>query len=160
MTPHDTFDTCMDAFARAVGVVLPERPGGDSVVLSIDGLEVEFREDTDSRTVVLSAEIGEMPPDAEGVFAALALQANFSSLGGTALSLDAEAGELFATASLPLALADPDALSRAVESFVDTAEEWSRYATAFLDVDDEAALAKADDEDASPLSGVPDFIRV
>ena len=160
MTPHDTFDTCMDAFARAMGVALPERPGGDSVVLSIDGLEVEFREDADSRTVVLSAEVGEMPPDAEGVFAALALRANFSSLGRTALSLDAEAGELFATASLPLALADPDALSRAVEAFVNTAEEWSRYATAFLDVDDEAALAKADDEAASPLSGVPDFIRV
>ncbi len=156
----ETFQQAIDAFADALGITLPERAEDGGVVLSIDGLEVEFREDADSRTVVLSAEVGEMPPDSEGVFAALALQANFSSLGGTALSLDAEAGELFATASLPLALADPDVLSRAVESFVDTAEEWSRYATVFLDVDDEAALAKAEDEDASPLSGVPDFIRV
>ena len=160
MTPHDTFDACLDAFARAVGASLPERAEGDAVILSSDGLEVEFREDAGSQAVVLAAEIGEMPPDAEGVFAALALRANFVSLGATALSLDAETGDLFATASLPLALADPDALSRAVEGFVDAAEEWSRYATAFLDVDDEAALARADDEDASPLSGVPDFIRV
>ena len=160
MTPHDTFDVCLDAFAREVGASLPERAEGDAVVLSIDGLEVEFREDADGQAVVLAAEVGEMPPDAGGVFAALALRANFASLGATALSLDAETGGLFATASLPLALADPDALSRAVEGFVDAAEEWSRYATAFLDVDDEAALARADDEDASPLSGVPDFIRV
>ena len=101
-----------------------------------------------------------MPPDAAGAFAAVALQANYAAAGGTALSLDDEAGELFATSSLPLALADPDALSRAVEDLVDTAAEWSRLATAFLDVDEEAALSRADEEDASPLSGVPDFIRV
>ena len=113
MTPHDTFDACLGAFARAVGASLPERSEGDAVVLSIDGLEVEFREDADSQAVVLAAEIGEMPPDAEGVFAALALRANFASLGATALSLDAETGDLFATASLPLALADPGDLSTA-----------------------------------------------
>ena len=101
-----------------------------------------------------------MPPDAEGAFAAVALQANYAALGRTALVLDAEAGEFFATASLPLALADQDSLSHAVEALVDTAEEWRRLATAFLDVDEEAALSKADEEDASPLSGIPDFIRV
>ena len=62
MTPHDTFDACLDAFARAVGASLPERAEGDAVVLSIDGLEVEFREDAGSQAVVLAAEIGEMPP--------------------------------------------------------------------------------------------------
>ena len=160
MTPHETFDTCMGAFADALGVTLPERAGDGAVVLSVDGTEVSFREDADGRTVLLSAEIGEMPPDAGGVFASVALQANFAATGETALSLDAEADELFATASLPLALADPDALSRAVEALVDAAGEWRRLATAFLDVDEEAALSKADDEDASPLSGIPDFIRV
>lgn len=45
MTPHDTFDACLGAFVRAVGASLPERAEGDAVVLSIDGLEVEFRED-------------------------------------------------------------------------------------------------------------------
>ena len=34
------------------------------VVLSIDGTEVTFREDADGGAVVVSAEIGEMPPDA------------------------------------------------------------------------------------------------
>lgn len=125
-----------------MGASLPERAEGDAVVLSIDGLEVEFREDAGSQAVVLAAEIGEMPPDAEGVFAALALRANFASLGATALSLDAETGDLFATASLPLALADPetrafgairsiplpvaepDVLLEAVGDLVKTAASW------------------------------------
>ena len=160
MTPHETFDTYMRAFADALEVTLPERDGEDAVVLVIDGTEVSFREDADGQAVLLAADVGEMPPDAGGSFAAVALQANYAAMGGTAISLDAESGELFATASLPLALADPDTLSRAVEDLVDTAAEWSRLATAFLDVDEEAALSKADEEDASPLSGVPDFIRV
>ena len=160
MTPNETFDTCMNAFADALGLDLPERAEGAPVVLSVDGTEVTIREDADGRTVLLAAEIGEMPPDAEGAFAAVALQANYAALGRTALVLDAEAGEFFATASLPLALADQDSLSHAVEALVDTAEEWRRLATAFLDVDEEAALSKADEEDASPLSGIPDFIRV
>ena len=160
MTPHNTFDTYMDAFADALGLTLPERAEEGSVVLSIDGTEVTFHEDADGQTVVITAEIGVMPPDARGVFSSLALQANYASLGGTALSLDAESGDLFATTSLPLALADPDALSRAVEALVNTAEEWSRNATAFLDVDEEAEFSEADDEDANPLSGAAGFLRV
>ena len=160
MTPNESFDTCMRAFADALGVDLPERDADDEVVLAVDGAEVSFREDADGGTVLLVAEIGEMPPDAGGAFAAVALQAHYAATGGPALSLDAEEGELFATSSLPLALADPDTLSRAVEALVDTAAQWRRLATAFLDVDEEAALSKADEEDASPLSGVPDFIRV
>ena len=160
MTPHNTFDTCMDAFATALGLTLPEQAEDGTVVLSIDGTEVTLREDADGRTVVIAAEIGEMPPDSKGIFSSLALQTNYASLGGTALSLDAETGDLFATTSLPLALADPDALSRAVETLVDTAEEWGRNAAVFLEVDEEAALLEADDADALPLSGNPGFLRV
>jgi len=160
MTPHETFDTCMNALAGALGVTLPERAEGDDVVLAFDGMEVTFHEDAVGRSVVATAEIGEMPPDERGVFAEVALQANYSFLGKTALSLDAEAGELFATTTLPLALASADALSAAVESLVNTAEEWSRYATAFLDVDEEAAISKAEHDEASPISGNHEFIRV
>ena len=160
MNSNETFDTCMNAFADALGISLPERAEGAPVVLSVDGTEVTFREDAAGGTIVFVAEIGEMPPDAEGAFASVALQSNSTASGRTALFLDAEAGELFATASLPFAFADKDSLSHAVEALVDTAEEWRRLATAFLDVDEEAALLKADEEDASPLSGIPDFIRV
>ena len=129
-------------------------------MIDIDGTEVTLRESAEGRAVAIAALIGEMPPDANGVFASVALQANYAAVGGMALCVDAETDELSVATSLPLALADPDALSRAVEDLVDTAAEWSRLATAFLDVDEEAALSRADEEDASPLSGVPDFIRV
>ena len=130
------------------------------VVLSIDGTEVTFREDADGGAVVVSAEIGEMPPDARGVFASLALQATFAAAGELALSLDGETGELSVSTSLPLALADPDALSDAVESLVNTAEEWRRNAVAFLDVDEEAAITDAEDADANPFTGDSGFLRV
>ena len=154
-----TFDELVSAFAARYAVEGLSAEDG-AAALSVDGTQVSLRESADGAAVVLAADIGEMPPDAAGAFAAVALQANYAAAGGTALSLDDEAGELFATSSLPLALADPEALSRAVEDLVDTAAEWSRLATAFLDVDEEAALSRADDENARPLSGVPDFIRV
>lgn len=160
MSSNKHFKECMDAFADSLGLALPERDENSDVVLSIDGTEVTFREDSEGGAVVISAEIGEMPPDSKGVFSSLALQANYALLGGTALSLDAESGGLFATTALPLALADPDALSRAVEALVDTAEEWSRNATAFRDVDEEAALVEAENADANPLSGNPGYLRV
>ena len=131
---------------------------GDAT-LSIDGTEVTFRADEENDTVVVTASIMEMPPDARGLFASLALQANYAAVGATALSLDAE-GELAASTSLPLALADPDTLSGAVEALVNTAEEWRRNAVAFLDVDEEAALSDAENADANPLSGSSGFIRV
>ena len=45
MTPHETFDTCMDALASALGLTLPDRAENDPVILSIDGTEVTLRED-------------------------------------------------------------------------------------------------------------------
>ena len=129
-------------------------------MIDIDGTEVTLRENPEGRAVAIAALIGEMPPDANGVFASVALQANFIAFGGTALCVDAETDELSVATSLPLALADPDALSAAVESLVNTAEEWRRNAVAFLEVDEEAAFSDAEAADANPLSGDPGFLRV
>ena len=129
-------------------------------MIDIDGTEVTLRESDEGRAVVIAALIGDMPPDAKGLFASVALQANFFADGGTALSLDAETDELSVSTSLPLALADPDSLSAAVESLVNTAEEWRRNAVAFLEVDEEAAFSDAEAADANPLSGDSGFLRV
>ena len=129
-------------------------------MIDIDGTEVTLRESDEGRAVVIAALIGDMPPDAKGLFASVALQANFFAAGGTALSLDAETDELSVSTSLPLALADPDSLSAAVESLVNTAEEWRRNAVAFLEVDEEAAFSDAEAADANPLSGDSGFLRV
>ena len=129
-------------------------------MIDIDGTEVTLRESAEGRAVAISALIGEMPPDANGLFASVALRANFIAFGGTALSLDAETDELSVSTSLPLALADPDSLSAAVESLVNTAEEWRRNAVAFLEVDEEAAFSDAEAADANPLSGDSGFLRV
>ena len=129
-------------------------------MIDIDGTEVTLRESAEGRTVAISALIGDMPPDANGVFASVALQANYAAIGGMALCVDAETDELSVATSRPLALADPDALSAAVESLVNTAEEWRRNAVAFLEVDEEAAFSDAEAADANPLSGDSGFLRV
>ena len=129
-------------------------------MIDIDGTEVTLRENPEGRAVAIAALIGEMPPDANGLFASVALRANFIAFGGTALSLDAETDELSVSTSLPLALADPDSLSAAVESLVNTAEEWRRNAVAFLDVDEESAFTDDEDADANPVSGDSGLLRV
>ena len=131
-----------------------------AVLIDIDGTEVTLREDAASGSVIATAAIGEMPPDANGAFGSVALLANYLALGKTALSLDAETDELAATTSLPLVLADPDSLSIAVEALVNTAEEWRRNAFGFLDVDEEAAVSDAEDADANPFSDDSGFLRV
>lgn len=152
-----TFDDLVSGFAARYAVEGCSVENGVAV-LSVDGTEVTLREAAEA--VIVTAGIFEMPPDSRGVFASLALQANFAAAGATALSLDAETGELFATTSLPLGIADPDALSDAVRTLVDTAEEWRRRAIAFLDVDEEAAITASGEADAAPISGDSGFIRV
>ena len=134
--------------------------GDGAAMLDIDGTEVTFRESNEGGAVVVTALVGEMPPDAKGVFASVALQANFAAAGGVALCVDAETDELSIATSLPLVLADADSLSAAVESLVNTAEEWCRNVVAFLDVDEEAAIAEEDEEGASPLIGDSGFLQV
>ena len=153
------FNELLSRFADRFAVEGTDAKDGVAV-LSVDGTEVTFREDAAGGAVVIAALIGDMPPDANGVFASVALRANFIAFGGTALSLDAETDELSVSTSLPLALADPDSLSAAVESLVNTAEEWRRNAVAFLEVDEEAAFSDAEAADANPLSGDSGFLRV
>lgn len=50
--------------------------------------------------------------------------------------------------------------SAVIEGLVNTAEEWRRNATGFMDVDEEAATTEAEALDANPLSGDPGFLRV
>ncbi len=154
-----TFDELVSGFAARYAIEGLAVEDG-AAVLSIDGTEVTLRESADGGAVVVSAEIIEMPPDARGVFASLALQANYAAVGGSALSLDAETGELSIATALPLALADPESLSAAVEALVNTAEEWRRNVVAFLDVDEEAAISDAEDADANPFTGDSGFLRV
>ena len=52
----------IDAFAAKYGVTAP--PGEEGVeTIDVGGTIVTFREDPGARAVILSAEVGEMPPD-------------------------------------------------------------------------------------------------
>lgn len=150
----------IDAFAAKYGMAKP--PGeGDIETVEIDGTRVTFREDPKARAVILSAQVGEMPPDEKGRFASILLKASglLSANGEGAFCVDDD--DVFhAVRSIPLAHADADGLSSALESLVDLAEMWRDNADAFTNVDDEIATREFEERALNPLFGDPNIIRV
>ena len=114
----------IDAFAVKYGVTVP--PGEEGVeTVDVGGTIVTFREDPGARAVILSAEVGEMPPDAKGRFASILLKAGglLAANGEGAFCVD-EDDVFHAVRSMPLALLDVDSLSDAVDGIVALAAEW------------------------------------
>ena len=148
----------IDAFAAKYGVTAP--PGEEGVeTIDVGGTIVTFREDPGARAVILSAEVGEMPPDAKGRFASILLKAGglLAANGEGAFCVD-EDDVFHAVRSVPLALADLDAFASALESLVNLAELWREHADVFAHVDDEMAKQAAEEGALNPLFGGPDLI--
>ena len=89
-------------------------------MIDIDGTEVTLRESAEGRAVAIAALIGEMPPDANGLFASAALREK----PGAVLCQDPETKAFAAIRSIPLQLADPDVLAEAAGDLVKTASAW------------------------------------
>lgn len=89
-------------------------------MIDIDGTEVTLRENPEGRAVAIAALIGEMPPDANGLFASAALREK----PGAVLCQDPETKAFAAIRSIPLQLADPDVLAEAAGDLVKTASAW------------------------------------
>ena len=148
----------IDAFAVKYGVTVP--PGEEGVeTVDVGGTIVTFREDPGARAVILSAEVGEMPPDAKGRFASILLKAGglLAANGEGAFCVD-EDDVFHAVRSVPLARADLDAFASALESLVNLAELWREHADVFAHVDDEMAKQAAEEGALNPLFGGPDLI--
>jgi hypothetical protein len=111
--------------------------------------------------VILSAQVGEMPPDAKGRFAAILLKASgmLSANAEGAFCVDDD-GVFHAVRSVSLALADLDSLTAVLEALVDLAEIWREHAVAFAGVDDEIAQREIEEAALNPLLGNMNFIRV
>ena len=114
----------IDAFAVKYGVITPLDEEGVETV-DVGGTIVTFREDPGARAVILSAEVGEMPPDAKRRFASILLKAGglLAANGEGAFCVD-EDDVFHAVRSIPLALLDVDSLSDAVDGIVALAAEW------------------------------------
>lgn len=150
----------IDAFAAKCGVAAP--PDGEAIeTIEIDGTRVTFREDAAARAVIITARVGELPPDEKGRFASILLKASGMLSANAEGAFYVDEGDVFyAVRSVPLALADVHTLVSALEALVDLVELWREHAAAFASVDDELAQKAIEEAALNPLFGSADFIRI
>ena len=115
----------MNDFAEKIGLPPPETAAG-AVVIDFNGIPVSFIDDAPGRAIILHAAIGEAPAGSEGERARRMLEANATlrEKAGAILCQDPETKAFAAIRTIPLQLADPDALLEAVGDLVKTAAPW------------------------------------
>ena len=96
--------------------------------LKVDGIRVELLDDPQTHSLFACAEIGHPPPDANGAFGAMMLEANFllRATEGATLCQNPETHAYALVRPFPLALTDVESLAAGLESLVNQAENWRR----------------------------------
>ena len=103
--------------------------GADGVAeLGVEGIRVELLDDPQSRSIFACAEIGRPPPDANGAFGAMMLQANFllRGTGGATLCQNPETGTYALVRPFPQALTDVESFAAGLESLANQTENWRK----------------------------------
>ena len=94
--------------------------------LKVDGIRVELLDDPQTHSLFACAEIGHPPPDANGAFGAMMLEANFllRATEGATLCQNPETHAYALVRPFPLALTDVESLAAGLESLVNQSENW------------------------------------
>ena len=140
------FKELLTAFAAKYGIKELDGVNG-AAELDVDGVRVELLNDPHAQSLFACAEIGHPPPDANGAFGAMMLQANFllRATEGATLCQNPETHAYALVRPFPLALTDVASLAAGLESLVNQVENW-RKALAGLK---HAETAHAKHEEAS-----------
>jgi len=123
--------------------------GADGVAeLDVEGIRVELLDDPQTRSVFACAEIGHPPPDANGAFGAMMLQANFLLRGteGATLCQNPETGTYAIVRPFPLALTDVASFAAGLESLVNQAENWRKALAGLREVESVQSTAPETDD--------------
>jgi hypothetical protein len=141
------FKELLAAFAAEHGINGLDGADG-SAALEVDGMRVELLEDPASRCLLACAEIGLPPPDANGAFGAMMLQANFLLRGteGATLCQNPETGAYSIVRAFPLALADAASLAAGLESLVNQTENWRKVLAGLREAETARAAAPGSDD--------------
>ena len=115
----------MGDFAAKCGLPPPETATG-AVVIDFDGIAVSFIDNASVGEITLHAWLGEALGGSGGEVAREMLAANAAlrERAGAILCQDPETKAFAAIRSIPLAVAEPDALVEAVGDLVKTAAAW------------------------------------
>ena len=124
------FKELLAAFAAKYGVEGLDGADG-AAALDVDGVSVELLDDPQTQCVLACAEIGLPPPDANGMFGTMMLQANFMLRGteGATLCQNPETNAYALVRPFPLALTDVESFGAGLESLVNQTENWRKVLT-------------------------------
>jgi hypothetical protein len=141
------------ALGEELGIDLVPDEQGIYELLIDDRLPVLFQPTDDAATLVISAGLGEIPPEAMAEGCRRLLERNLGSLAstGTGVGLSPESGNVMLMARLALAGLDAAGLAQVLEGFVLLADDW-RGVLEGLDTDEAEGEAEAE---AEPASGIP-----
>ena len=140
------FKELLAAFAAKYGVKGLDGADG-AAELDVDGVRVELLDDPQARSLFACAEIGHPPPDANGAFGAMMLQANFLLRGteGATLCQNPETGTYALVRPFPLALTDVASLAAGLESLANQTENWRRVLAGIKHAEDAYGDGAADE---------------
>jgi hypothetical protein len=132
----------VSGFAAKYGVSDIDTAGG-AAALEIDGMTVGFFHAPETDEILVVAEIGFPPPDADGPFGGMMLKANYlgSGTGGAVICQNPETEAYAVQRSYPLTRFDVETFAQAMEELVNTAERWREVLS-------RAGLAEDEKDDA------------
>ena len=148
------FKELLAAFAAKYGIEGFDGADG-AAELDVDGSRVELLDDPQSHCLLACAEIGLPPPDANGAFGAMMLQANFllRTTEGATLCQNPDTGAYALVRAFPLALADAGSLGAGLESLVNQTENWRKVLAGLREAETaRPAAAQADDSHHDMIS--------
>ena len=141
------FKELLAAFAAKYGVKGLDGADG-AAELDVDGVRVELLDDPQARSLFACAEIGHPPPDANGAFGAMMLQANFLLRGtdGATLCQNPETGSYALVRPFPLALTDVESFAAGLESLVNQTEDWRKALAGLREAESAQSTAPETDD--------------
>ena len=141
------FKELLAAFAAKYGI--EGLDGADGVAeLDVDGIRVELLDDQHAQSILACAEIGHPPPDANGAFGSMMLQANFllRATEGATLCQNPETHVYALVRPFPLALTDVASLAAGLESLANQTENWRRVLAGLREAESVRSAAPETDD--------------
>ena len=150
------YNELMQGFAANVGIAELEMQDG-AAALEIDGMTVGFVHDDAAGAIMVVAEIGFPPPDADGPFGSAMLKANylFGGTGGAVICQNPDTNAYAVMRSYPLVSLDVETFATAVEALLNIAENWKRMLSGAAEAETAKESQEEELADSTSPAGFP-----
>lgn len=131
------FEEAVAIFGKELGIELQENDGAVSfdAIVDVDAgvaLQVDVVHIPENKSMLVSADLGELPQEGEDTLCRTFMEANhfFEGTGGATLSVEHESRHVRFEFCIPLVLLGNEVDSVFLERFLNAAERWRKHLTA------------------------------